>query len=80
MRGSMMIEVEKIKKLICECDFNIEVINKQHINILKLLKEIDEIQHTKISCDCVIKSTDVPNMGLIYYRRECPVHGNLFKI
>ena len=31
-------------------------------------------------CTCQIKETQVNGMGLIYYKRECPTHGKLWKV
>jgi hypothetical protein len=28
-------------------------------------------------CKCVVKRTEVTGMGIIYSRRECPIHGHL---
>jgi hypothetical protein len=29
-----------------------------------------------VKCKCVVKKTDIPGMGIIYYRCDCPYHGH----
>jgi hypothetical protein len=51
----------------CKFDFTITTGGTQPI--------LDNIASAQ--CKCVVKCTEVSGMGIIYARRDCPIHGHL---